>query len=72
MEKIEKKEKKRDWCFWLGWGVAAFTSIIALKQKERADKFEGQLINLDRINRGQQRTINILNYELGRVAETKK
>ena len=72
MEKIEKKEKKRGWSFWLGWGIAGITSIIALKQKERADKLEGQLINLDRINRGQRRTINILNYELGRVAETKK
>lgn len=67
MEKPEKKEKEKlNWAKWLGWGLAAIGFYAAYKEKERADRLEGENINLRRINKGQQRTINILNYEKGK------
>lgn len=68
MEK-EKEKKKVNWSkvlAWAGWGLNLALGIIALKQKERADKLEGENINLRRSLRGAQRTINIQNYNLGK------
>ena len=63
---MEKEKKKVDWSKVIGWALAITSSVFALKQKERADKLEGEIINLRRQVKGQQRTINILNYEKGK------
>lgn len=63
---MEKEKKKVDWSKVIGWALAITSSVIALKQKERADKLEGEIINLRRQVKGQQRAINILNYEKGK------
>lgn len=63
---MEEKKKKVNWSKVIGWALAITSSVIALKQKERADKLEGEIINLRRQVKGQQRTINILNYEKGK------
>ena len=66
---MEKEKKKVNWSkvlAWAGWGLSLALGVIALKQKERADKLEGENINLSRSLRGAQRTINIQNYNLGK------
>lgn len=66
---MEKEKKKVSWSkvlAWAGWGLSLALGVVALKQKERADKLEGENINLSRSLRGAQRTINIQNYNLGK------
>ena len=66
MEKEQKKKQKINWGKYLVWGLAAIGFYAAYREKERADRYEGEIINLRRINKGQQKTINILNYNKGK------